>query len=291
MQASAGKDVSLEELLNLLHFCIRSVESIVSHMRFDAVDPTDRYALALLLVITDYARGVASAGVAETFAGIPGQTRSALDAYVDIANLCDYPDYWKHLEAADAGSWSKVLQAASRGGNPFLQAITASEYLRDGRSYYARKLKTLASSGIEKLNIDERFEKAGLKNEYEAAYGLMSAEAHNNVSSLVSRYFDITEDEIRLRQPGEDNQKTAHYELPCTLMMSEILLRSTEKVLKHCGHGVAKLSEAYERFHAIAAIVSGSEVRQEVAAAAPEEHATIKEQTRRIRRHRAVRSA
>jgi hypothetical protein len=38
-----------------------------------------------------------------------------------------------------------------------------------------------------------------------------------------------------------------------TLLMSDILLHSTEKVLRHCGHGVAALAEARSRFEPLAA--------------------------------------
>jgi hypothetical protein len=272
--AAQGEDVPLPELLELLRLCVSRVETSIPQMRFGADDPTDRYAVALLLAITDYARGVITAGAARTFAGIPGATRSTLDAYVDIANLCDHPDYWKHLEAADASSWSKVLQTASRGGNPFLKSVRESEYLEPGRSYYAQKLKQLASSGVKKLDINQRFEQAGLKNEYESAYTLISAESHNNVSSLISRYYDLASDRIMLRQPERANIRPPHYELPCTLLMSEILLRSAEKVLRHCGHGIAVLSEANERFAAIAAVVMGTNMaadstREGAAAASP----------------------
>jgi hypothetical protein len=253
-----GRNVSLPRLLGLLRLCVQRTEVAIAQMRFDASVPTDRDLIALLLGIADYSRGVIAAGNARTFAVITGATRSALDAYVDIANLCDDPGYWKHLDAADSGSWTPVLQAASRGGNPFLKGIAESEFLIPGRSLFAKRRKALESAGIKKLEIKERFQRAGLTNEHEAAYGFMSAEAHNNVSFLVSRYFELSEDTITLRRPDRENLKSAHYELPCTLLMSEILLRSTEKVLRHFGHGVAVLSKAAEKFAPIAAAISGT---------------------------------
>ncbi len=259
VSGASGKDVSLPELVELLRLCISRVEVAVPEMRASFYNPTDRYAVALLLAVTDYARcNVALAG-AKSFSAIPGVTRSALDAYADIANLCDHSAYWKHLEAADSSSWNLVLQAASRGDNPFLKGVSESEYLLDGRAYYGKRQRSLESVGVKKLQIKERFQKAGLRHEYESAYSLLSAEAHNNVSSLVSRYFDISDDAIEIRKSDRGNLRSHHYELPCTLMMSEILLRSTEKVLQHCGHGIAVLSEANSRFYAVAAIVSGIE--------------------------------
>lgn len=249
----ASASISLDELLGLLRLCIGSVEAAIPQIRFNSNDPTDRYLIAMLLAVTDYARGVIALGDAKTTVAMPGAVRSALDAYVDIANLCDHANYWKHLEAADANSWSKVLQAASRPDNPYLKAIRESESLSAGRSNYADRLKELSSLGISKLDIGERFQKAGLKNEYESAYSLMSAEAHNNVSHLLSRYFDVNDDEIGLRQPGKETLESPRFDLSNTLLMSDILLQSTEKVLRHCGHGVAVLAEARSLFEPLAA--------------------------------------
>jgi Family of unknown function (DUF5677) len=258
-----GRDVPLPELIGLLRLCVKTAEVAIRQMRFNAYNRTDCFLVALLSQIVDYARGVIAVGIAQTYALIPGAVRSTIYAYVDIANLCEDPTYWKTLELADSGSWASVLEAASRGNNPFLQAISESGLLAPGRSHYAKVRKKLEKDGVKRLEVKERFKKAGLMNEHESAYGLMSADAHNNVSGIVTRYFEITEDAITLRQPNEE--RPPNYELPCTLLVSEILLRSTEKVLRHCGHGVAVLSEANDRFMAIAAVVSGNDAPLESA--------------------------
>jgi hypothetical protein len=250
--ASASTD--LPELLGLLRLCVNAVEAAIPQIRLNIGNRTDLYLMVMLLAVKDYARGVLALGDAMTAVAVPGTVRSALDAYVDIANLCDHPDYWKHLEAADANSWSKLLQAASRPDyNPFLKSIRESESLPVGRSHYADRLKKLSADGVSKLDIGERFQMAGLKNEWESAYSLMSAEAHNNVSHLLNRYFDLTWDEIGLRQPGKETLDSPQFDLSNTLLMSDILLHSTEKVLRHCGHGVAVLAAARAQFEPLAA--------------------------------------
>ena len=249
--ASASTD--LPELLGMLRLCVSCVDAAIPQIRFDVGDPTDRYLIAMLLAVRDYARGMIALGDARVPLAMPGTVRSALDAYVDIANLCEHADYWKHLEAADASSWSKLLQAASRPGNPFLKAIRESESLSIGRSVYADRLRELSSLGISKLEIGERFEKAGLKHEWESAYSLMSAEAHNNVSHLLNRYFEFRGDEYGLRLPGGESPDAPQFDLSNMLLMSDILLHATEKVLRHCGHGVAVLAAARFQFEPLAA--------------------------------------
>jgi hypothetical protein len=157
----ASESTDLPELLELLRLCVCSVEAAIPNIRFDIYDPTDRYLIAMLLAVRDYARGVIALGDAKTAVAMPGTVRSALDAYVDTANLCDHANYWKHLEAADANSWSKLLRAASRPGNPFLKTIRESESLPAGRSFYADRLRELSALGVSKLDIGERFQMAG----------------------------------------------------------------------------------------------------------------------------------
>jgi hypothetical protein len=255
--AARGRDVPLPELLELLKLCVRAVETAVPHLRFDPFEPSDRFLVGLLSQMVAYAQGVRAVGAAGTYALIPGATRSAIYAYVDIANLCDHSTYWKTLMLADAISWSAVLQASSRGCNAFLQAITDSDLLIPGRSYYAELRRRLEQEGVRRMEVKERFEQAGLTNEHESAYALMSADTHNNVSAIVVRYFNTSEESITLRRP--DEERLSHYELPCTLLVSEMLLRAAEKVLRHFGHGIAMLSEANELFFAITREVSGTE--------------------------------
>ena len=250
-----GCDVPLPDLLDLLRLCVTTADAVIPQLRFSTRSRTHVFAVALLAQVVDYARGVIVAGTSGTYALIPGGVRSAFYAYADIVNLCEDMNYWKALELADAGSWSAVLQGASQGKNPFLKGISESDLLQPGRSHYAKLRKTLEKEGVQRPEIKDRFEKAGMTNEYNSAYGFLSADTHNNVSAVVSRHFVVTDDGVRLRRA--EDEKPSVYELPGTLIMSEMLLRSMEKLLRHCGHGIAVLAEADERFRAIAAVVAG----------------------------------
>jgi Family of unknown function (DUF5677) len=118
------------------------------------------------------------------------------------------------------------------------------ELLPVGRRKNAQELKVLQSKGVDKLDIDERFKRAQLTNEYESMYAILSAEAHNNVSSMQSRYIDWDEKRAWIVGAGEGGSHSHHYEEPCTLTMSEIVIQSMEKVLKLLGHGTAVMAPA-----------------------------------------------
>jgi hypothetical protein len=234
--------ITLGELVDLLKLSIESAVQACSGFRYDFYEPRDRYSVLLLYRIIDQARAVVVMAEATAYVAIPIVARSALDAYADIANLGDYPRYWENLDAVDAIKWKPLLERASRGGNPVLKALGEDKLLPIGRRKYAQELKELRARGVEALGVDVRFERAGLTNEYESTYALLSAEVHNNISSLQSRYIDWDEERAWMTKQGVTSKHSHEYELPCTLTMTEIVLRSAEKVLRLFGHGVAVLS-------------------------------------------------
>jgi hypothetical protein len=237
--------LTLEELTGFLELSLECAERACTNgLRFDFYEPRHRYAMLLLWAILDHARDVLALGRGARHGAVPLITRSALDAYADIANLGDDPDYWQHLAAADLSKWKPLLERASAGKNPVLKALSEDELLPVGRRHNAQELKALQAKGVEKLDIQERFRRAGLTNEYEATYAILSAEAHNNVSSLQSRYIDWDENRAWLVGAGQQSSHRHHYEEACTLTMGEIVIQSIEKVLELLGHGIAVMGPA-----------------------------------------------
>ncbi len=241
----SGGRLTLDELTAFLRLSLDCAERAYSNgLRFDFNEPRERYAVLLLLRVLDHGRDVVGLIEGGRYGAIAIVARSALDAYADIANLGDHAKYWEHLTAADASSWKQLLERASRGGNPMLKALTEDDLLPVGRGKNAQELKALQTRGVEKLSIDERFRRAQLTNEYESMYSLLSAEVHNNVSGLQSRYIDWDEKSAWLVRTGETSSHSHHYEDACTLTMSEIVIQSAEKVLQLLRHGTAVMSPA-----------------------------------------------
>lgn len=264
--------LTLEELTAFLRLSLECAgRACCNGLRFDFYEPRQRYAVLLLWTVLDYARDAIALAQAARYGAIAIVTRSALDAYADVANLGDHPDYWEHLAAADASKWKQLLERASRGGNPMLKALSEDELLPLGRRKNAQELKALQAR-VEKLGIDERFKRAQLTNEYESMYAILSSEVHNNVSSLQSRYIDWDEKSARLVPTGETSSHSHHYEEPCILTMSEIVIQSTETVLKLLGHGTAVMSPARSQLDQIWKRAQAQEaIEQAVAEARREE--------------------
>jgi hypothetical protein len=167
--------LALDELLAFLRQTIQAGESICPGLRYDFYAQRDRYSVLLYYAILDHARSIAALADAQTYSAIPIVTRSALDAYADIANLADHIRYWEHLEEVDASKWKPLLERASRGGNPALRGLAESDLLPHGRRQFSKDLKELRAKGVSTLGAEERFQRAGLNNEYESMYSLLSA--------------------------------------------------------------------------------------------------------------------
>ena len=176
--------------------------------------------------------------------------------------MCEFPQYFKHLDAASAFHWKKLLERASAGRIASLKALTDSPLLAVGRKKFAAELAALKAQGIEPLDIDERFKRAKLTDEYQSLYAILSAEVHNNIAELQSRYIDGDDDGAWLVRPGQFSKHDHDYGRPCTLTMGEMIVKGTEKVLRLFGHGIAVISNAGRELDRISALAEAEEKRQ-----------------------------
>lgn len=252
-------DISLDELSSLLKHCASTALLASGQLRFDFSFPQHRIAIALLRTTIDHATAVSALIDGRLYAAIPVVARAALEAYVDLVNVCDYPRYWRDLELADAREWQKLCERASAGRNPYLFKLTSSPLLPPGRRLHADVVREGAAHGAARQSAEDRFVKAGLRAEYESAYSLLSAEAHNNVSYAVCAYFDATAEPPRVRTHRTASDLSPHYEKSCPLMLSEIVLNGCEKVLRKLGHGIAVLSEPRTELERVCSVLAAQE--------------------------------
>jgi hypothetical protein len=244
--------VSDAELLALLANSAKCAELARDNMRFDFFNAQQRVCVGLLCTIIEYAgaiHAVVSNGM--TFAPTT-MHRAALDSLVDMILVCADLNYCENLELADAVPWLRMLGIASAGKNPLLKAIAESESFEQGRSMYAERVRILKRSQVRLYTQKERYERANMSHEYEAAYSMLSAEAHSNSSFIVNHFFDLSMDLPRLRAAGERSGTGSP--LATLLNMSEILINASDLTLGICGHGIAMMAPArseLERVHTI----------------------------------------
>jgi hypothetical protein len=183
---------------------------------------------------------------------VPVIGRSAIEAYVDICNLCSDPGYWRHLDADGVARFLEYDRLARSGENPILAPLTQMPNIKEIRRFYAQSQQKLGELRIKKLRIIDKFERAKMGAAYASYYGLISSETHNGLENLRSRYVAMDEEQLRMRRPGE--QAAHRYEAPVSLTVAEAIVRGTEKVLVHCGHGTAAMAEASSELERITAL-------------------------------------
>lgn len=59
-------------------------------------------------------------------------------------------------------------------------------------------MKSLRDRGYYPLNIYERFEKAGMTDEYRSLYNFLSSDTHSNISALIGRYYEINGNDLKV---------------------------------------------------------------------------------------------
>lgn len=155
----------------------------------------------------------------------------------------------------------KLWEAASPGKIAALKALSESELLPAGRRKNAEDLRALAAQNVKSLEMEERFELAELTDAYRSLYAILSAEVHNNISGLEVRYMDREGEEGVLVRPGAFARRDPNYGRPCTLTMGEMVVKSTEEVLRMFGHGVAVISSAGRELERIATLAQAEDER------------------------------
>jgi hypothetical protein len=219
----------------------------VRHLRFDPWNATHSLLVGLVCAVLDYAHSTSALIVACSYRGIPALARSTLYAYVDIINLCERPGYCEQLDYLDDLHWKSLSERASAGNNPYLTPLLRSEVFLHGRRLNAASVKAAEKKQVTRLEIGARFELAGLTDEYESGYKLLSAEAHNSPSNA-RMYFDFLVDPPRLRAWDHDDEGPRLFTLSGSMMVLETVIKATEKVLEYLGHGVAVMADARREF-------------------------------------------
>ena len=130
--------------------------------------------------------------------GVPPIFRSILEAYVQFKNLNENAKYRYHMEAAYHEQWLKVLREALTKPNPYLKEISEREDLDSQIKDHEAELNSLKAKRYFPLKIFQRFERAGMEDEYRSLYNFLSNDAHSNIRALVSRHLEIDKNDFHV---------------------------------------------------------------------------------------------
>lgn len=123
--------------------------------------------------------------------GVPSIFRTFLETYVEFCNLLKDRTYGNYMEAQYSFQWLELLKEAAKAANPYLESISKMPELSQNIDRIEKKLVDLKSKGYKPLRVRERFEKAGMRNEYYSMYNLLSTDTHGNIRALIKRHIEI----------------------------------------------------------------------------------------------------
>jgi hypothetical protein len=105
--------------------------------------------------------------------GVPSIFRTYLETYVEFNNLLKDKMYGYHMEAQYNEQWLKLLKEASKGTNPYLKSIAELPDLSQKIAEMERELADLKAKGYSPLLVRDRFDRAGMLNEYYSMYNMV----------------------------------------------------------------------------------------------------------------------
>jgi hypothetical protein len=95
------------------------------------------------------------------------------------------------MTARHIKEWLRVLKEAKKGKNPYLALIAALPDLDTLIADQEKELRELKSKGKGSLDVVERFELAGMVDEYRSLYNFLSCDSHSNIRALISRHIKV----------------------------------------------------------------------------------------------------
>lgn len=172
---------------------IKEAIYFAEHLKFDKEHPWHRNLMALYCSLIEYSDSLIYLVENEKRISVPIVFRGLLEAYVDFKNLSEDKLYGYHMEASFNKEWLKLTKEAYQNNNEFLQAIGDTPELAQKIQEYELHLNELKNNGYKALNQFEKFDRANMNQEYKSIYNVVCSHSHNNISSLIERFFIINE--------------------------------------------------------------------------------------------------
>lgn len=162
--------------------------------------------------------------------GVPSVFRTFLETYVEFYNLLKDKKYGYHMEAQYKDQWLKLLKEAAKRTNPFLKSISERPSLPQEIAEIEKELDEIKSKGYKPLLVKDRFDRAGMLNEYYSVYNMLSADTHGNIRALISRHVEMKD---------TDFEMVLYKDEPVEAFLSSI--DSTCGILVHAAIGIHEL--------------------------------------------------
>ncbi|WP_256444419.1 DUF5677 domain-containing protein [Aestuariibacter sp. A3R04] len=208
------------------------------HLKFDKKHAWHLTLVTLYCSIVEYSDTILKLNKEDKSIGLPLIARGLLEAYVDLKNLSEDKAYGYNLEVNYLAEWLKVAKEAGTLKNPFLKDIGEAKEFGEQVEEWESELVKMKENGANKLNQFQKFDLAGMTDEYRSIYNFLCAHSHNNKRSLFERFFVLNEDKtdfklemFRESETGE-NQEYLDIGEEYLMLSSQIIHRVLETGLE-----------------------------------------------------------
>ena len=99
------------------------------------------------------------------------------------------------MEVSYIKEWLKVTKAAKNEENPYINPIADAPEFQAQEDEWNHRLTELEEQSHKDLNQYQKFELAGMVNEYRSIYNSLCSCSHNNIRALFDRFLEVNEAE------------------------------------------------------------------------------------------------
>lgn len=184
----------MTKTIDLIDSLLPRAINAAQSLRFDAKYMRHLVVVSLYMTILELVEEIVSANRESSKISVPIISRSILEAFVDLKNVVTDEDYCNIIELDWLRGWKLTMENALTD-NPYLVDIKADPNLKEGIEEHERRLNELKELGTKKLTAQQKFEKAGLANEYETMYRWTSSHSHGGLQALISRHINLSNPE------------------------------------------------------------------------------------------------
>jgi hypothetical protein len=188
--------MNIPEMIAQYEAFAAEVHSVSKTLSFDRNDSQQLCAVSLHGTLLELSHGAVELLKIRHATCTPILLRTMLEAYVDLSNLVNDPDYVKRMGAAWYKQQLRLAKAAleCRGDNdnPYLTDLAGNEDLEKAIGKIESELTRLRCEGQGKLTIKERFTQAGEQHRYVSVYAHLCTASHNNLNVLEDRHIEGT---------------------------------------------------------------------------------------------------
>jgi hypothetical protein len=179
------------KLLPLFDTVLRDSLRYAGEIRFDKEHPQHLTLLCVYCTILEQSQAEQVLIRNGQVTALPVLFRSIFEAYADLRALIRDPTYVKRMYATFLREKVRFLiHVRQSANNPFFASIRDGMNIEEEIRELERKLQEFREQGKHQLSTSDRFQAAGLEDEYQSMYWLLCLAGHNNMSALDDRHIE-----------------------------------------------------------------------------------------------------